>query len=401
MRYRYLAYNAADGIIKGEIAASSEAEAGRAVREQGYKPLELRRLPKLPALEDLFPSLFSVPSGEIVRFARQLATLTGSGTGLVRALELAQKQTKNRTLRRSLASVMEALDRGESFSSAISRQPKVFGQLFCRVVEVGEYTGRMDTSLRQIADLMDRENQARKKALRSLMYPVAVVLMALGTTGFLFTVALPPLLKVFERMDAELPLATRMAVTMSVYIQKDISYLLIGLIAAVIVGNLLLRMPRVRYRWHALRLRLPLLGPVTIASELSRFSRSSSILLGAGVSVPVVMSLAVEASGNLVVRRALSDAADGVMRGEGLAAGLARYPVMPAVFVQMVAVGEESNSLPQAMGDTADAYQQQMEEKLNTLVTMLEPAATLGVALLIGFIAYSMFVPIYSSLSAF
>ena len=400
MRYRYIAHSLTQGIAKGEVTADSEAEAALAVKERGYKLLDLRQLPHLPALDELFPSLFRVSAGELVGFARQLATLIGTGTALVRALELLQKQTKNRAMKRTLASIHKALDRGDSFSAAISQHPRVFSHLFCRVVEVGEYTGRLDTSLRQIAGLLEVENQARKKAMKAIMYPMAVVGLALLTTAVLFTVALPPLLDVFQQMGSELPLATRLAVTLAEQVQHNFPFLLFGLVALVVIGKLLLRAPRVRYGWDALRLRMPVLGSILLVGELARLSRSASILLEAGVSIPVIMDLAVESSNNLPVRRAFSDATDSVMKGKSLAEGLEQHSFMPATFVQMIATGEETNSLPQAMSDTADAYQQQMEEKLNAAISLIEPAATLGVALLIGFIAYSMFVPIYSGLDA-
>lgn len=400
MRYHYLGYNKIKGITTGEVAASSEAEAVLAVKEQGYKLLELRPHRQFSSLDKLFPSLFRLSTGEVARFAQQLATLIGTGTGLVRALQLMQRQVKNRVLQRTLTAIMESLDRGESLSSAMSQHPKVFSRVFCRVIEVGEYSGRLDSSLRHIGDLLQRESQSRQKAMKALMYPMGVVGLGLITTAVLFTVALPPLLTMFTQMGSELPVATQIAITLAEVVQKAGAYLLIGPIVLVVLINRLLRVRRVHYWWDTLRLRIPILGSFLEASELARASRSASILLEAGVTIPLVMDLMVEASGNLVMRRAFSDARESLMQGETLADGLGRHRAMPPMFVQMVATGEETNSLPQTMKDAADTYQQQADDKLNALISTLEPMATVGVAMLIGFIAFSMFMPIYSGLGA-
>ncbi|MBI4294572.1 MAG: type II secretion system F family protein [Chloroflexi bacterium] len=400
MRYRYIGYNSSEGISRGEVTANSMAEAALAIREQGYRPLSLQRQHRLPALDELFPSLFRVSPGDLVNLTRQLATLVGTGTSLVRALDLMQRQTKNRVMRRSLAAILQSLDRGDSLSRAISQHPKVFGKLFCRVVEVGEHAGKLDTSLRQIANLLERERQARKKAMKALMYPLAVVGMALVVTAVLFTVALPRLLDAFNQMGSSVPLATRLALLLADQVSSNLSFIMVGLVALVVLGKLLLRLRRVRYCWDTVRLRVPVLGPLLVANELARFCRAASILLPAGVAIPVVMDLTVESSNNLVLRRAFSDAKESVMRGKSLATGLGRHRVIPPMLLQMVTTGEETNSISQAMSDVADAYEQQTDDKLNALVSIIEPAATLGVALLIGFIAFSMFVPIYSGLNS-
>ncbi len=400
MRYSYVAYNTNQGIAKGEVRAENEFEAELAVKKRGYKLLDLRRPRRFGALDELFPSLFRVSTGELVTFARQLATLVSTGTSLVRSLELMQEQTKNRVLRRSLASILTALENGESFSVAVSQHPRVFGILFCRVVEVGEYTGKLDTGLRQIADLLERENQAKKKAMKSMAYPLAVVGMALASTAILFTTALPPLLDVFKQMGSALPLPTRMAVYAVQQTKGRIPLLLGIIVALVLLSRLLLRIERVRYLKDKLTLRVPVVGTLMMSWELSRFCRSAAMLLEAGVVIPVVIDLLMGSCNNLLVRRAFADAGDSVMRGESLAAGLGRLRVMPPLFMQMVMTGEETNSLRQTMNDAADNYQQQVDDRLGALVGILEPVATLGVALLVGFIAYSMFVPIYSGLGA-
>lgn len=400
MRYRYVAYTLTEGIAKGEVTADSEVEAELAVKKRGYKLLDLRRPRHLAAVDELFPSLFRVSAGELVTFARQLATLLGTGTSLVRSLELMWAQTKNRILRRSLASILKALENGEAFSSAVARHPKVFGKLFCRVVEVGEYTGRLDISLRQIADLLERENQAKKKALKSLMYPMGVVGMALVTTAILFTTALPPLLEVFKQLGSNLPLPTRMTVTIARQAQEKFPLLIAGIASLVLFGRLPLRIHRVRYWKDRLSLHLPVIGSLIMSWELTRFSRSAAMLLQSGVAIPLVIDLLVGSCSNLALRKAFSDAGDSVMKGESLAAGLGRHRVLPPLFVQLVITGEETNTLPQTMSDAADSYQQQLDDRLGALIGLLEPMATLGVALLVGFIAYSMFVPIYSGLGA-
>lgn len=400
MRFNYVAYNIAQGVVKGRVEARDQAEARAEVVRGGYKPLRVTPSWRLPSLEDLFPSLFGVGTGVLIRLCRQLATMLSSGGNLLRVLEMLQSENSNRVMRRVLEAIRRKVDEGGALSEALAEHPKVFSPLFVSVVEVGEYTGQLGPSLDQMATILEKEHEAKQKAMRTMMYPMAIIGLSMVTLGVLMTVALPPLLKVFDQMGTQVPLMTRIAMTLLGGVKGNFPKIFLALIILGTALWLVRRIPRMRYWLDAAQIRAPLLGSLILAGELSRFSRTMAMLLEAGVSLAAALQQGMSGCKNLVLRRAFADAEEGLMSGHGLTEALRRHPILPTIFVELVMIGEESNSLRRTMGDAADAYQKQLDQRLDSILGMLEPAATVVVAAIVAFIAFSMFLPIYSGLNA-
>lgn len=401
MRYRYVAYATDQGVLKGKVEARTNAEALLEVERLGYRPLELAPMAKLPSREELFPTLYRVKVSELARFSRHLAAILASGGSLVRGLEMLHGETKSGVFRKTIASLRRDLDEGRSLSEALKEHPLVFNQLYVSVVEVGEFTGRLGPALEQIAEVLERESEAKRKAIRTLLYPVAIIGLAVITLVILMMVALPPLLAVFERMDTEVPLMTRIVVATFNQVRDKAVFFLFGMVCFVVVLALLRRLPSVRFAMDRFQARAPVIGPVTIAGEMASFSRSMSMLLEAGVSLSSALKLGISGCKNSVIRKAFLEAEESLLSGRGLTVALRRHPILPTLFIELVMIGEESNSLRRTMKDAAHTYQQQQEQKLDGLLATLEPASTLIVGAVVGLIAFSMFVPIYSGLQAF
>lgn len=400
MQFQYVAYNLKQGVTKGRVEARDLDEARVEVERNGYKPLRVSLARRMPSMEDLFPSFFGVGSGEVVRFARQMGTMLGSGASLVRSLEMIEAETSNGTLRQTLEDIRQTLEQGGSFSEAMGRHPRIFSPLFISVVEVGEYTGRLGPAMEQMADMLEKDHKAKQKAMQTMMYPLAIIGLSFITLLVLMTVALPPLLSVFESMDADIPLMTRMAVGGSELVAGNIVNIFFGMILAVIGLVLLRRIPRVRFWIDVAKAKAPVMGSFTVTGQLARFARTTSMLLDAGVSLSTALQLGTTSCGNLLIRQAFIDAEESLLTGHGVATALKKHPIIPGMFVQLVTIGEESNSLGKTLRDAADAFQDQHEQRLNTLLGLMEPATTVVVGGIVGFIAISMFVPIYSGLSA-
>ncbi len=400
MKFQYVAYQIRGGVVKGGIEARTAPEAWAAVERQGFKPLRVTPKRQIPSLDVLFPSLSRAGTGELVRFCRQLATILISGGNLMHALEMLEKESHSRVMRRTLASIRRTLDEGGGLSAALAEHPKVFNRLFISVVEVGEYTGRLGPSLEQLADILGKEHEAKQKAMRSLMYPLGIIGLSLITLAVLMTVALPPLLKTFNQMGADVPLITRVAMGLFAAIRDNMLKLLMTLVVATVSFVLLRRIPAMRYRLDRTQAEAPLLGPFVVAGELSRFCRTIAMLLEAGVSLATALRLGVSGCKNVALQRAFSDAEQSLVDGHDLTDALRHHTIMPSMFVELVMIGEESNSLRRTMNDAADAYQKQLEERLASLLGIMEPVSTIAVGAIVGFIAFSMFVPIYAGLNA-
>ena len=400
MQFNYIAYSATQGKVEGRIEAADEEEARREIAQLGLKVLQLKPARQMPSREKLFPSLFKVSTGEKIRFFRQMAVMLGSGGNLMRTLQMLETESRNRVLQRVLGSIRQTLEEGGSLSMALAQHPLVFNELHVNIVEVGEHTGRLTPALEQMADILEKEHEAKQKAIKTMMYPMAIIGLSVLTLGVLITVALPPLLESFERLGADTPLVTRLAMGLVGGFLDHILLIFLLLVIGVVGFVVGRRSPRVRQVMDRVMLKAPLLGPLVLAGELSRFSRNTAMLLDSGVSASRSFQMGTSGCKNSVVRGVFASAEDSLMSGHSIADALRRSDVLPRLFVELITIGEESNTLQRTMRDSAAAYQKELDQRLGSLLGMLEPMSTVVVGAIVGFIAFSMFVPIYSGLEA-
>ncbi|MBI4201856.1 MAG: type II secretion system F family protein [Chloroflexi bacterium] len=401
MRFQYVAYNLKQGVIKGQIDARAPGEAQAQLRSQGLKPLKLKELPRQDFRARIFPSFFRVKTGEIIHFCRNTATMLTTGGNLVRVLEMFQRETRSPMMRRTLEDIRHTLDDGGSFSEALATHPTVFGPLFISVVEVGEHTGRLGPALEEMADILHKEDEAKQKAIRTLMYPVAIIGLAVLVLVILMLFALPPMLKVFERMGDKLPLVTRVTIAFFNQVREHFVIIAISLVVLIVFLALIRRIPRVRFAMDHFQAKVPIVGSLIVAKEMSRFSRTLAMLLDSSVPLASALQLSLSGCHNLPLRTAFEQAEEHLLSGRPLAESLREHPIIPSLFVEMVAIGEESNSLPRTMKDAASAYQNQLDQRLSGILGMLEPLSTIFVGGIVALIAFSMFLPIYASLNSF
>jgi type II secretory pathway component PulF len=232
------------------------------------------------------------------------------------------------------------------------------------------------------------------------MYPLAIIALSAVTLGVLMTVALPPLLKVFDQMDAEIPLMTKVVVGSVSWISGNYGTIGLTLLLMTIALITIRKFERTSYAMDQVMLRAPTIGPFIIAGELSRFARTLSMLLEAGVTLASAIRLATTGAKNRELKRAFAECEESLLSGHGMIDTLRNYKTVPTMFIELLLLGEETNSLQKTMLDAAIAYQKQLESRLDALLGMLEPISTVVVGLIVGIIAFSMFVPIYSGLNA-
>ncbi|MFC2003995.1 type II secretion system F family protein [Chloroflexota bacterium] len=400
--YRYEATTTQGRLIKGTIKAIGEIEAERLLIQQGYHPLNVEVVPSMFSLEEALPTFFKVKPQDVIIFSRQLATLLRSGISLLPALEILGGQaTSSRTFKKILESVVNDLRSGGSFTQSISKHPTAFGEIYCRTITVGEQTGNMETVLNQMADYMERQGVIAKKIGGALRYPMMVMGVGLIVGIVLMTVVMPKLLDMFTTMNVELPLPTKILISITNILTTYTLYLLIGGALLVALAIWLVKLPATRRMLDRVLLTAPLIGAPTLLGELGRFSRSMSVLISAGLSLQEIMELAPQSSNNRFIRDALGQVRERLLLGEGLSEPMSRIDIFPPLLVQMVSVGEESNTLDFTMGVVADFYEISAEEKTNAMVGMVGPLSTAFIALFVGFIAISVLMPMYSLTGAF
>ena len=402
LTYRYVASTRQGELVKGNIKAPTEIAAERLLIAKGYIPEHVELAPSMFSLEEALPSLFQVKPRDVVVFSRQLATLLRSGISLLPALEILQGQVgSSRGFNNILGSVLNEIRAGGSFSQAISKHPKAFNEIYCRTIAVGEETGNMETVLHQMADYLEKQYALAQRVKKALTYPMMVLGVGVAVIALLIIVVMPQLLDMFTAMSVELPLPTRILIAVTELLNTHTLYIAIAGAFLVAVVLWLVKQPTGRRLLDRVRLSMPIIGPPALMSELGRFARSLSVLVGAGLKLQEIMELLPQSTTNRVFRDALDHVHERLFLGEGLAAPMSRLDIFPPLMVQMVAVGEESNSLDFTMAVVADFYETAAEEKTAAMVGMIGPLSTIGIALLVGFIALSVIMPMYTLTGAF
>ncbi|MGA7677254.1 MAG: type II secretion system F family protein [Dehalococcoidia bacterium] len=398
MNYAYLGYTEDRQIVKGRVSAVDERAAADMLSNIGYRVVSLKPIAaSFPKLGGFLQA--KVKPAELVTFSRQLALLLGSGVGIIQSLELLSSQTTDKALNRVLIKVMNDLRGGKGFSTALAQHPHVFSTLYCKLIGVGEQTGSLEAVLKSLADYSERQAAAMAKIKQAMMYPAIVFCLAIAVAVIMVTVLLPPVVDMFSKLGGTLPLPTRMLIGGMGFIKSYGVYLLVSIIALIIVGFLYARTPNGRYYRDRLILRLPLIGRLSLVSELARTCRSLSLLFRGGLPMPEVMALTAQATGNRVVARALGEVEHDMLRGQGLAKPMSKIKVFLPLMVAMTKVGEETGNLDESLIIVAENYEIEADRRTQTLLGMIEPIMTIAMGLAVGFLALSVFMPIYGALN--
>ena len=398
MFYNYVAYTLEDGLIKGKIEADTEGEARGEVIRHGYKILRISPSRSIGGLDEMFPAIFKVRTGELVRFSRQLATMVRGGSSLQRGLEMLAGETHNRVMRRVLGDVRKTINQGGSLSSAFAKFPNVFNSRYISVVEVGEHTGSLANSLEQLADALSREHEAMQRFKRTMMMPAFTMGASIAMLVLMMTVMLPPLLEAFESRGTDVPLITRIAMAIISAIGDNLIYIGSAILIAGVAVAVVRRVPSTQYALHLAMTRLPIFGDLIVTREMAQFSRTNAMLLEAGVPLARSLPLAISGCKNLALLRAFNAGEESLLSGHGFSSAVGRYSVMPRLWVELVSVGEENNVMGTTLSDLATSYEKEVENRLSSIISLLEPASTFVVGGVVLFIALSMFLPIYSGM---
>ncbi len=399
MNYRYVAFNQQGQRAEGVIEVPNESAAEQVLWNQGLTVVKLTPARDQLSLYALFPTFFGVKRRDLIIFSRQLATLLSSGISILPALRLLAEQSAKRALREVLQEVMTTLEQGQSFSAALSAFPFAFPELYVHTISVGERTGNLEDVLRQMATYMEKEQALARKLTTALAYPVFVLVVAIGVTVLMLTTALPPMVELFETFGADLPWPTRAVMALSRFTSAYGIYLLFGglILAGAFAwwGN----QPTGRRLRDATLLRVPILGRVILQGQLARFAQTAAVLINAGLPLSEVMELVLQVIENVLVAEAIDRARVALLAGRGLSTPLADEPLLPPLLAQMVRVGEETGTLETNLETLATFYEDEVDRSVQLMSSMVEPVMTVFIALLVGFIAVSMVMPMYSIMS--
>lgn len=340
----------------------------------------------------------SVPLTQKVFFTENLKVMVHAGLSISEALNTLALQAESKTFRRLISSVREDVEQGRLLSAGLAKFPRVFPPIFTSMIQIGEVSGTLEEVLQELTMQMKKDYELRSKVKGAMTYPVVVLVAMLGITTGLLTFVLPKLLGVFKEFgNVKLPLATRILIAVSDFTQAHGVLVAVGFVLLVIAFVAFSRTTVGRSIIHRGIIFSPIVGPIAKKVNLARFSRTVSGLLK--TDIPVVQSFNVTSQvlANVHYSAAVRDAAERIKKGETIARSLGAYPkLFPPLVVQMVLVGERSGTVDELLGDIAAFYEQQVDQILDNLSSIIEPILILALGGMVGGIALAVITPIYA-----
>jgi type IV pilus assembly protein PilC len=396
MDYQYIAYTDDKRLVRGKLSAATEEAATSLLNYGGYQVISLKLVTPFFDAAKLRARFARVKSKEIIMFSRQLALLLESGTDIVTSLDLLQSQVTNPNFKRVIGEIASDIRGGSSLSSAMSRHPRAFPDIYYRTIAAGEQGGNLSLVLRQMADYLERGAVAGKKLKSALTYPIMLAVVGTIVVGIITTFVLPSFTSLYSAFGAKLPLTTRMLISLSDWLLNNGLYLLLGVIAIAVLGYIYSKTPAGRYQRDKLLLTLPVIGRVNQLNELSRCCRTIALLFKVGLPLPEILTQAIRSTNNRVMIKALSETQQELIRGEGLSKPMAKREVFLPLMVQMVGVGEETGNLDNTLATVAQSYEIEADDKMSTAIGLIQPALVVVIAIAIGFLAVSLLSAMYS-----
>lgn len=396
MEFQYIAYTSDRKLVKGKLSATDEGAAASLLSYGGYQLVSLKTITPFFNTGSLLGRFFRIKSREIIMFSRQLALLLESGTDIVTALELLQSQATNRSLRGIVGEIASDIRGGTSLSSALSKHPRAFPEIYHRTIAAGEQGGNLEIVLRQMADYLERSLNTEKKIKGALSYPLMLAGVAIVVVVIIVVFVMPTFIGLYSAFDVKLPAATQLLINLSDWLIQYGLFLLLAVAAVVILGYTYIRTPAGRYQWDKMMLTLPVVGRINVLSELGRSCRTMALLFKVGLPLPEIMSLVIHGSNNKAMVAALTGVQQELIRGQGLSKPMAKNPLFLPLMVQMVGVGEETGNLDNTLTTVAQSYEVEADDRTSSAVGLIQPAMIITIAVVIGFIAVSLLSAMYS-----
>jgi type IV pilus assembly protein PilC len=379
--------------VKGEMSSTSDATVKALLRRQGVNPLKVRKKPG---------SLFGgfrkkkVTPKDVAVFSRQLATMMSSGVPLVQAFEIVGRGHENRGMQDLILSVKSDVEAGGALADGLRKHPAHFNELYVNLVTAGEASGILEAILHKLATYLEKIEALKSKIKAALFYPTAVIVVAFIITAILMIFVIPQFEQLFSGFGADLPPLTRLVITISQYFQ-EYWWLIFGTLIGSVVGILKAkkRSVAVAHFFDRMLLKLPVLGGIIEKAAIARFSRTLATMFAAGTPLVEAMSSVAGACGNIIFHDATLKMRDEISTGSQLQAAMRDTGIFPNMVVQMVAIGEESGALDAMLGKVADWYEQEVDDAVESLTSLLEPIIMAVLGVIIGGLVIAMYLPIF------
>ncbi len=379
---------------RGEVEAESKQAVSDQLRSRGLIVLDIAD--KHSSRELNLSFMESVKAAELAVFSRQLATMISSGMSILRALYVLEEQTENKLLKETIVAVRKDVEAGLSLSDSMARHPKVFDPLFVAMTQAGEMGGMLESALRRVADQLEKDASLRRQVKSALVYPVLVIVVAVGIMLALCAFLIPVFINVFKEFGGKLPAITQVSVFASNVVTHYFWAMFLVTAAVTVAFIKWKKSTWGRKQWDRFRLRIPMkIGTIVQQVAVARWSRTLASLTSAGVPLLQALEITGRTGGNIAVEEAMDGVIASVKRGGTIAAPLAQAPIFPSMVTHMVAVGEETGALDAMLEKVAEFYEDQVEASVKALTSIMEPIMIMVIGAMVGFIVISMYLPLF------
>ena len=420
--FQYIAKDSAGNEQRGTIEAGDRNSAIAAVRAQGLLPTALGEVKsaapaaksapkkgaaKAPAkkgglnkdikINIKMPKFLQgrIKTKVLTQFPRQLATLVNAGLPLMRGIEVLKRQMKDPQMLEALNGISENIAAGGTFSESLTAYPKIFDKLYVNMVKAGEAGGVLEVVLGRLAEFAEKSEKIKNKVKGAMIYPIVVLVAAIGITAFLLVAVIPKFQQVFNDMlnGQALPAITQFVIDASEFVQANGLQIALVVAAVIVIMKIIGRTEKGAYFFDALKLRLPVTGTLAQRSAVSKFTRTLGTLLSSGVPILQSLTITRDTTGNRVLTQAIQNVHDSVKEGESMTQPLSQCKVFPPMVTSMVEVGEETGALADMLTRIANTYDDEVDNAVAGLTAAIEPALIIVLAVVVGTIVIAMFLP--------
>jgi type IV pilus assembly protein PilC len=419
--FQYAALDAKGEQTTGVVAAATEAEAIQQLRAKGLYPTQIQEegkgkkgnktVPPLKRNAKAKPKASKSHLGGRVKpknlmiFTRQLATLIDSGLPLLRSLTVLEKQEPNPVLRATVNNLAENVQSGSTFSESLAQHPKIFNKLYVNMVKAGELGGVLEIVLNRLAEYQEKAQKLKNKIVSAMVYPVIVMFIAVAILIFLMIFIVPKFKEMFANTNEDLPMISKIVFGTSEFFLArplfvpNVVFVFVMIFILGILFNMWGRTKGGRKAIDTMKLKMPILGDIQRKSAVSRFSRTLGTLVTSGVPILQALNITRDTAGNVVISHAIEKVHEAVKEGETIVTPLQASGVFPNMVISMVDVGEETGQLPEMLLKVADVYDDEVDNAVTALTSILEPIMIVFLALIVGSVVFALFLPLIKMIS--
>ena len=397
--YTYTAYKESGEIVKGQVEAPSKEGAMELIASWGYIPDTLKEDPSTPQARAKTKGFSFLPAPvkhrDMILFTKQFKTLIQAGIPMLQALTVMETQTENKKLKAIAATMAEDIRGGRPLTTAFNRHPRVFSPLYCAMVRAGEAAGALPEVLDRLIAIIDHEHKVKSEIKDALRYPIIVTLFLLAAFIVLLTFVIPKFVAIFQQAKIDLPLPTRICMSLHEFFQAQWPFLVGGSLLGLILILRFFKTQKGRLVRDGIALKIPLTGPLVLKAAMSRFASIFAILQSSGITVLDSLDILSGTLNNAAITREFSKIKEHLSQGKGISTPLARAKYFPPMVINMIAVGEESGNMDDMLRDIANHYDTEVEYATKGLSDAMGPLLTLGLAAVMVFFALAIFLPMW------